>query len=113
MRIKKLWAILLLGTLVVTLAGCGSDKGTAQEKKTVAIATPYLTSATTKMMVAELESGFDQAGLETHTVVTADYAKLASRLEDLVTMQVDALVLVSVDVTEIQTQVQMCIRDRS
>lgn len=40
---------------------------------------------------------------------TADYAELANRLEDLVTMQVDALVLVSVDVTEIQTQVQHAI----
>ena len=119
MRIKKLLAVLLLGTLVLGLAGCGTDKGKAQEAsngqgedladKTVAIATPYLTSATTKMMVAELEEGLAQAGLETNTVGTADYAELASRLEDLVTMQVDALVLVSVDVTEIQTQVQHAI----
>lgn len=119
MRLKKLLAVFLLGTLIMGLTGCATDKGNQQEAssgegerlagQTVAIATPYLTSATTKMMVEQLETGLAAAGVETNTVGTADYAELANRLEDLVTMQVDALILVSVDVTEIQTQVQHAI----
>ncbi len=114
MKMKKLTALLLVGILALQLTGCGSgqqdtvsDQG--QAEKTVAIATPYLTSATTQMMVKELEKGLADAGMETNTVGTADYAELASRLEDLVTMQMDAIVLVSVDVNEIQTQVQHAI----
>lgn len=117
MKMKKLVAMFLVGLMALNLAGCGSDQQDAASdqgqgqaealaEKTVAIATPYLTSATTQMMVTELEEGLQNAGVGTNTVGTADYAELASRLEDLVTMQVDAIVLVSVDVSEIQTQVQ-------
>lgn len=68
MRIKKLLAVFLLGTLIMGLTGCATDKGNQQEAssgegerlagQTVAIATPYLTSATTKMMVEELETAW-------------------------------------------------------
>lgn len=120
-RMKRLSSILLLLALAVTMTACESSdqqqssnheeggQGASLQDKTVAIATPYLTSATTQMMVTELEQNLATAGVETHTVGTADYGELASRLEDLVTMQVDAIVLISVDVSEIQTQVQHAI----
>lgn len=80
----------------------------AGEVKTVAILTPYLSSTTTKQMVDMLETNMKENGWETVTVDTKnDFAELASRMEDLVSSKVDAIVLVSADPSQVADQIKM------
>jgi ribose transport system substrate-binding protein len=63
-------------------------------QKTVAIMTPYLASATTKIMVDSLEAALSEKGYTVTVVDTAgDVAALDSRMQDVITQQVDAIVI--------------------
>ncbi|MDR2184822.1 MAG: substrate-binding domain-containing protein [Treponema sp.] len=93
----------VLGAMAV-LIGCG--KGT-DKAKSVAILTPYLSSTTTKQMVDILDKNIREKGWDPTTVDTKnDFAALASRMEDLVTSKVDAIVIVSADPSQIADQIK-------
>ncbi|MDR2019967.1 MAG: substrate-binding domain-containing protein [Treponema sp.] len=90
--------------LASALTGCG--KGT-DKAKSVAILTPYLSSTTTKQMVDILDKNIREKGWSPTTVDTKnDFAALASRMEDLVTSRVDAIVIVSADPSQIADQIK-------
>ncbi|MDO4632956.1 MAG: substrate-binding domain-containing protein [Eubacteriales bacterium] len=96
-----------------SLAVCGmgmtafaEDSADAQiSGKKVSILTPYLSSVTTKQMVDTLTSGLEGAGAEVNVVDTkSDFGELASRIEDVVTTNADAMILVSADPNQVKTQ---------
>lgn len=62
--------------------------------QTVAVLTPYLASATTKIMVDEFSAALEAEGYTVNVIDTAgDVAALDSRIQDVVTQGVDAIVL--------------------
>ncbi|MDR1374361.1 MAG: substrate-binding domain-containing protein [Treponema sp.] len=90
--------------LTAALIGCGRG---ADKAKSVAILTPYLSSTTTKQMVDILDKNIREKGWNPTTVDTKnDFAALASRMEDLVTSKVDAIVIVSADPSQIADQIK-------
>lgn len=102
MRKHCLLAIGLILAAGFVLSGCAKTEKT----KTVAILTPYLSSTTTKQMADILETNIKAKGWSSTTVDTKnDFAALASRMEDLVTSQVDAIVIISVDPSQIADQI--------
>jgi ribose transport system substrate-binding protein len=99
---KKLGFLVLTAALIPAFFGCVRSGG----KKTVAVLTPYLSSTTTKQMVDILEKDIREKGWEAVTVDTKnDFAALASRMEDLITSKVDAIVIVSADPSQVADQV--------
>ena len=104
---KKLGWLFVTAALLPALFGCGGGSRTASDsKKTVAVLTPYLSSTTTKQMVDILETNIRGKGWEAVTVDTKnDFAALASRMEDLITSKVDAIVIVSADPSQVADQV--------
>jgi ribose transport system substrate-binding protein len=67
---------------------------TAQAQKTIAVMTPYLASATTKIMVDSLQNALKDKGYTVTVVDTAgDVAALDSRMQDVITQKVDAIVI--------------------
>lgn len=81
---KKLFTLIVV-CLLFTLANA---------QKTVAVMTPYLASATTKIMVDSLEAALTEKGYIVTVVDTAgDVAALDSRMQDVITQQVDAIVI--------------------
>jgi ribose transport system substrate-binding protein len=83
-NVKKLF-ILIIVFLLFTFASA---------QKTIAVMTPYLASATTKIMVDSLESALTDKGYTVTVVDTAgDVAALDSRMQDVITQQVDAIVI--------------------
>jgi len=112
---KKLRIIvlcLLMFALLGAVVACGDDNGNgdqdaANEERTVALLTPYLSSVTTNQMVEYMTEGFSAHGVTVTTVDTqGDFAELASRIEDMTAAGVDAIVLVSVDPNQVATQIQ-------
>lgn len=102
MRKHCLLAIGLILAAGFALSGCAKTEKT----KTVAILTPYLSSTTTKQMADILETNIKAKGWSSTTVDTKnDFAALASRMEDLVTSQVDAIVIISADPSQIADQI--------
>ena len=78
---------------LVTLVAFASSVALAQ-KGTVAVVTPYLASATTKIMVDEVESALTDLGYDVNVIDTAgDVAALDARIQDVVLQGVDAIVL--------------------
>lgn len=102
----KFCKIFILAALFLLLAACGT--GDNQETgQTVALLTPYLASVTTNQMVEYMSAGFSENGINVTTVDTAgDFAELASRIEDMVSARVSAIVLVSVDPNQVATQIR-------
>jgi ribose transport system substrate-binding protein len=97
--------LLTLALVIPVLAGCARKEGA--KAKSVAVLTPYLSSTTTKQMVDMLEKGIREKGWNPTTVDTKnDFAALASRMEDLVTSKVDAIVVVSADPSQIADQIK-------
>jgi ribose transport system substrate-binding protein len=97
---------IFLAALVLAAALTGCGKG-ADKAKSVAILTPYLSSTTTKQMVDILDKNIREKGWNPTTVDTKnDFAALASRMEDLVTSKVDAIVIVSADPSQIADQIK-------
>ncbi|MDR3173777.1 MAG: substrate-binding domain-containing protein [Treponema sp.] len=96
-------AALVLMTSILT--GCARKE--TKTAKSVAVLTPYLSSTTTKQMVDILEKNIREKGWNPTTVDTKnDFAALASRMEDLVTSKVDAIVVVSADPSQIADQIK-------
>lgn len=102
MRKHCLLAIGLILAAGFVISGCAKTEKT----KTVAILTPYLSSTTTKQMADILETNIKAKDWSSTTVDTKnDFAALASRMEDLVTSQVDAIVIISADPSQIADQI--------
>jgi ribose transport system substrate-binding protein len=86
--------------------GSSSASGT-MEGKEISVMTPYLSSVATNQMVNELQSGLEAEGASVTVIDTAnDFAALASRIEDVVAAQTDAIVLVSADPSQVENQLQ-------
>jgi ribose transport system substrate-binding protein len=102
---KKFCLVAITLILAAGLALSGCNKG--GKAKTVAILTPYLSSTTTKQMADILETNIRAKGWNSTTVDTKnDFAALASRMEDLVTSKVDAIVIISADPSQIADQIR-------
>lgn len=99
---KKL--LILTVAILITLTGCqSSDDGT----KTISIMTPYLSSVTTNQMVETMQGQMEEKGWNVTVVDTkGDVAALASRMEDVVSSNVSAIVLVSTDPNQVSTQIE-------
>lgn len=80
--------LLRLGLLLAMLAL------TTVYAQTVAVLTPYLASATTKVMVDELSASLEAMAYTVNVIDTAgDVAALDGRMQDVITQGVDAIVL--------------------
>jgi len=101
----KKFLLVVSSVLLAALIFSGCNKG--EKVKTVAILTPYLSSTTTKQMADILETGIKAKNWNSTTVDTKnDFAALASRMEDLVTSKVDAIVIISADPSQIADQIK-------
>ena len=101
----RLSKILLLFTLLVTLAACApvqpvatteNAASTASEADviTVAVVTPYLANATTKYVIDRFQAEGTAKGWNvTVTDTNADFNELVNRIDNAVTQGVDAIVL--------------------
>ncbi|WP_161883205.1 sugar ABC transporter substrate-binding protein [Deinococcus alpinitundrae] len=79
----------------------------AADPKTVAILTPFQQSVTTNAMIASLQDQAKQRGWKTNVVDTkGDMGQLASRMEDVISSKVSAIVIVSTDPNPLKTQIQ-------
>ncbi|MDF2714428.1 MAG: periplasmic binding protein [Paenibacillus sp.] len=113
---KKVRIVLTALILALVLGACakgenGAGGGTAGKsegkQKTVAILTPYLSSVTTNEMVEKLKKGIADKSWKANVVDTkGDFGQLASRMEDLVSSKVDAIVLVSTDPNQLKAQIK-------
>lgn len=75
--------------------------------KTIGVLTPYLSSVTTNQMVDDITASLTALGAKVNAVDTkGDFAALASRIEDVVSSKVDAIVLVSADPGQVAGQLQ-------
>lgn len=103
---KKFLVLSMVLVLALSVVGCtkeATDKGTKQ----ISILTPYLSSVTTNQMVETMKSGMEGKGWKVTVVDTkGDFADLASRMEDVVSAKTDAIVLVSTDPNQVQTQIE-------
>lgn len=102
---------MMLFMLLVVVSACSSgDKeadGDAADKKEITVMTPYLSSVTTKQMVDEIEANAEDKGWKANVVDTeGDAGELASRMEDVILAGTDAIVLVSTDPNQVETQIQ-------
>lgn len=102
---------MMLFMLLVVVSACSSgDKeadGDAADKKEITVMTPYLSSVTTKQMVDEIEANAKDKGWKANVVDTeGDAGELASRMEDVILAGTDAIVLVSTDPNQVETQIQ-------
>ncbi|KUO69096.1 MAG: ribose ABC transporter substrate-binding protein [Clostridia bacterium BRH_c25] len=106
---KKFLVVVLVLTLVLSMVGCSGSSAPASpaSAKKVSILTPYLSSVTTNQMVEAMKAGMEANGMTVTVVDTkGDFAQLASRIEDVVSSKTDAIVLVSADPGQVQTQLQ-------
>jgi ribose transport system substrate-binding protein len=94
-----------LGLLAaVAMVAFGSAAQAAGER--VAVVTPYLSAVATKQMVDAFQAEAATAGWTVDVVDTAgDMGAFASRIEDVTSSGVNAIVLVSVDPAQVQGQV--------
>jgi ribose transport system substrate-binding protein len=82
--------------LVATPAAeeAGEEAVAAEGAKTIALVTPYMANATTKLVIDRFEEYATQEGWDVSiTDTNADFNALVSRIEDAVTQQADAIVL--------------------
>lgn len=108
-QLKKVLAAVLVLAMVFAMAACGGEEGGAEgiEGKKISIMTPYLGSVTTNQMVDYLEKNLADMGAEVSVVNTDnDFGELASRIEDVVAANTDAIVLVSADPNQVANQLQ-------
>ncbi len=108
---KTLFVLLLSMVMILSFTACGSDQvegdSEAEDSKQVSILTPYLSSVTTNEMVETMKGGMEEKGWVVNVVDTkGDFAQLASRMEDVVSSQADAIVLVSTDPNQVKTQIE-------
>lgn len=123
---KKFFSLLAALALILSLAACGGsdapaatpdasqtpDDAQTQDAgplagKSISVMTPYMSSVTTNQMVGYLQEDLEAQGAAVTVIDTAnDFAELASRIEDVVTAQTDAIVLVSADPSQLKNQLQ-------
>ncbi|MBM7573733.1 sugar ABC transporter substrate-binding protein [Aquibacillus albus] len=98
----------LIGVLfIILLAACSNNASGDSSSKRISILTPYLSSVTTKQMVDELEQQAEDKGWESNVIDTSgDVGALASRMEDVIASNTDAIVIVSTDPNQLQAQIQ-------
>lgn len=111
---KKLMMVMMAVMFAVVFAACSGDsektEGDAAEKKEITVMTPYLSSVTTKQMVDEITDKAEEKGWKANVVDTEGAAsELASRMEDVILAGTDAIVLVSTDPTQVETQIQQAV----
>lgn len=103
MKIKILAVGLVAGGLAVAQGGL--DRAEAAGER-VAVLTPYLAAVATKEMIDTFKAEAEKLQWTVDVVDTAgDLPALASRVEDVTSAKVNAIVLVSVDPAQIQAQV--------
>lgn len=101
---KKIIYVLLVVALLVAFTACGEAQ---DDKKEVSILTPYLSSVTTNEMAETMKTNMEAKGWSVTIVDTkGDVATLASRMEDVISASVDALVLISTDPNQVATQIK-------
>lgn len=95
------------------LSGCSGGsaaKGSSDSSlngKNVSVVTPYLSSVTTKQMVDNIERDLKAEGINVNVVDTkGDFGELASRIEDIVSSKADAMIIVSADPGQVETQLK-------
>lgn len=123
---KKFFSFLTALALILSLAACGGNDAPAAATdasqtpddaqtqdagplagKSISVMTPYMSSVTTNQMVGYLQEDLEAQGAAVTVIDTAnDFAELASRIEDVVTAQTDAIVLVSADPSQLKNQLQ-------
>ena len=118
---KHVLSLLAVAALVLSLCACGGATSStasgsaaspaaasgAMEGKKISVMTPDLSSVTTNQMVDALQSELEAEGAAVTVIDTAnDFAALASRIEDVVAAQTDAIVLVSADPSQVENQLQ-------
>lgn len=95
--------VLLAGTALVA-AGLAAQSALAQSK--VAVITPYLSQPGTQFYVEAFQASAEGKDWEVNVIDTAgDVAAVISRIEDMVTQNVDAIVL-NVDPTQVTAGLQ-------
>ncbi|RFU64639.1 sugar ABC transporter substrate-binding protein [Peribacillus saganii] len=107
---RKILSIIFCLLLIGSVAACSQSTGSGEKKeeeKKIAILTPFLSSVTTKQMVDELEKGAKAKGWTPNVVDTnGDVGALASRMEDVISSSVDAIIIVSTDPNQLKSQIQ-------
>lgn len=112
---KRFFSVILVLTLVLSLAACSSTSAPAQSAtdapteaaKKISILTANLSSVTTNQMVEAMKAGMEAKGMVVNVIDTkGDFAQLASRIEDVVSSKADAMVIVSADPNQVKTQLQ-------
>jgi len=89
--------------LAAAVAGLAASTAGAQD---IAVLTPYLSAVATNDMVTTFQNEAERRGWTVQTVDTAgDFGALANRLEDVVNAKVDAIVVASINPTQVQDQV--------
>jgi len=108
---KKLAMILAAFSIIVMLAACGGnggDSGTGgANSKQISIITPYLSSVATNDIVESLKAQADAKGWKYNVIDTnGDLGMMASRMEDVIAANTDAIVIVSTDPNQVASQIQ-------
>lgn len=104
---KKFSLAVMALLLLVVLFGC-SNNSSGEGTKKISILTPYLSSVTTKEMVDELEKQAKAQGWDTNVVDTkGDVGAMASRMEDVISSNTDAIIIVSTDPNQLKAQIQL------
>ncbi|WP_291637258.1 substrate-binding domain-containing protein [Clostridium sp.] len=103
---KKVIAIILGLSMILSLSACGSNSEKSSVKK-ISILTPYLSSVTTNEMIEKLKIMVVEKGWKVNVIDTkGDFAQLASRMEDVIATNTDAIILVSTDPNQVKTQIE-------
>jgi len=105
---RKVWLLLTVVAVALVAAGCagGAGNGDGAGSKTVSILTPYLSSVTTNEMVEELKAQAEANGWKANVVDTkGDVGAMASRMEDVITANTGAIVIVSTDPNQVADQI--------
>lgn len=104
---KKFLSLLLCLILVISIVGCSNETSNSDGTKQISILTPFLSSVTTNQMVESMKAGMTEKGWKVNVVDTkGDFADLASRMEDVISAKTDAIVIVSTDPNQVQTQIE-------
>ncbi len=97
---RKILSVAALASVAIGLAACGSGGGGEGDgdKGTIGILMPGVSSVRWQTEAAEMEKGFAERGYSTNVQFANDDAPTqVGQLEDMITVGVDALIVVAVD----------------
>src|SRR5690625_828886 len=108
---RKLVIFLVAILTMVLFSACSNDSEDGSSSngdgQSITIMTPYLSSVTTKQMVDEIEQRAKDKGWKANVVDTkGDAGELASRMEDVILANTDAIVIVSTDPNQVASQIK-------